>query len=188
MDPVDLPSAQDACARQLRKVRQIGGDPAFEVKAEVRLMLGVEDDAAVRTLLAASRAQGIEEALSRQRARALAIELSHPAGTLAWWLQQPKSNIGDGTPDDNVLQAVAEKLRSYPSEREEPLEVQLLEVLRGFLGSFPRDEQKQMLLSLLADGMRTARRPDHAEAVQAIAEQHSTSPLAGVRAALDGAE
>lgn len=173
MDPVDLPTAQDACTRSLRGTRSLGTESGLEVRAEARLALSPADEEAIRTLLAASRAQGIQETLARQRNTALAAEFAHPAGVFAWWLQHPEANLA-GQPTDRDLRQAAETMRNYPSGQQEPLEAQLLEVLRDFLGSFTRDEQKRMLLSLLADGMRAARQPGHAKTVEALATALTT--------------
>ncbi|MFC8345147.1 hypothetical protein [Streptomyces sp. NPDC057280] len=176
MDPRDLPAAQDACARSLRRSRRIDTESGLEVRAECRLTLASDDDEAVRALLEASRKQGIQEALTRQRNRALVRELAHPAGVFAWWLQQaaqPAAGLPD-PPSDEVLRQTADRLRNYPLDDEEPFEAQLLEVLRDFLTTFSRNEQKRMLLSLLADGMRAARQPEHAVAIEVIAAQNGT--------------
>jgi hypothetical protein len=177
MDPLDLPTAQDACTRNLRETRRIDGCSGLEVRATARLTLGPEDEEAVRALLAASRSQGIQEALARQRNGALAEELAHPAGAFAWWLQQPNANLAE-QPTKEKLREAAEMLRTYPSEREEPIEAQLLTVLRDFLGTFSRTEQKRMLLNLLADGMRAARQPVHARNVEALAAQNGNASAA----------
>lgn len=179
MDPMDLPGAQDACSRSLRRLRTIDAESSLEVRAECRLTLASEDGEAVRALLEASRTQGIQEALTRQRNRALVSELTHPAGVFAWWLQQSAQSAAGlaDPPSDEVLRQIADRLRNYPHDDEEPLEAQLLEILRDFLATFSRGEQKRMLLSLLADGMRAARQPEHAVAVEAIAAQNGTGSL-----------
>lgn len=176
MDPLDLPTAQDACSRSLRASRRIDKDSGLEVRAECRLTLASEDEEAGRALLEASRAQGIQEVLAHQRNRALVRELGHPAGVFVWWLQQsaqPSADLID-PPSDDILRQVSDRLRKYPLEDEEPFENQLLEVLRDFLSAFSRSEQKRMLLSLLADGMRAVRQPEHAEAIEAIVAANGT--------------
>lgn len=176
MDPLDLPAAQDACSRSLRRSRRIDTDFGLEVRAECRLTLASEDEEAVRALLEASRAQGIQEALTHQRSRALVRELAHPAGVFVWWLQRSAQSAAGLTdpPSEEILRQVADRLRNYPLEDEEPFEAQLVEILRDFLATFSRSEQKRMLLSLLADGMRAARQPEHAVAIEAIAAQNGT--------------
>ncbi|MEU5186718.1 hypothetical protein AB0G83_06090 [Streptomyces klenkii] len=175
LDPVDLPAAQDACARSLRRERNIDDVSGLAFTAEVRLTLAPEDEEAVRDLLAASRAQSIAEALGRQRSRALAADLAHPAGVYTWWLQNPEFDLKK-VPQDTELKSVADKLQGYPMDREEPLEVQILEILREFLNSFSRDEQKLLLMKLLADGMRASSRPHQAAAIEALSEELTATP------------
>ncbi|MFI7893044.1 hypothetical protein ACIFUY_17515 [Streptomyces sp. CACIS-1.16CA] len=167
-DPIDLPAAQDICARQLRMPQELDlPDQVSRVTASVHLGLAVEDRAAVEELLTAVRAQGVTDTLARQRAQALAKELAHPAALLARWLQQPGAHITQ-PPDEADLEALARRLRGYPKDRDEPVELQLLGILRDFLAEFPKEEQKRLLVMLLANGMRAARKPGHADRVEAL--------------------
>ncbi|WP_228182545.1 hypothetical protein [Streptomyces anulatus] len=169
-DPIDLPAAEDACAQQLRRPQSIDLlDRATRVTASVHLELADEDRAAVKELLTAVRAQAAADTLTRQRTEAFARELAHPAALLVRWLQQPDAHVGQA-PDEEELEALARRLRSYPKDRDEPLELQLIGILRDFLAEFPKEEQKRLLMMLLADGMRAARKPGHADQVEALAE------------------
>ncbi|MEV7755789.1 TraB/GumN family protein [Streptomyces griseofuscus] len=166
-DPIDLPAAQDACARQLRQPQELGLPDGATVTASVQLELADEDRAAVKELLTAIRAQAATDTLTRQRAEALAQELAHPAALLARWLQQPDAQITQ-PPADAELEALARRLRGYPKDHDEPMERQLLTILRDFLAEFPKEEQKRLLVILLANGMRAARKPGHADQVEAL--------------------
>ncbi|MBP0455982.1 hypothetical protein [Streptomyces montanisoli] len=168
-DPIDLPAAQDACAQQLRTPQSLGLPGRATVTASVHLELADEDRAAVKELLIAIRAQGTTETLSRQGTEALAKELAHPAALLVRWLQQADAQITQ-PPGEAQLEALARRFRSYPKDRHEPVELQLLNILRDFLAEFPKEEQKRLLMMLLANGMRAARKPGHADRVDALAQ------------------
>ncbi|MER6598256.1 hypothetical protein [Streptomyces parvus] len=169
-DPIDLPAAQDICAQQLRMPQELDlPDQVTRVTASVHLDLADKDRAAVEELLTAVRAQGTTDTLTRQRTQALAKELAHPAALLARWLQQPDANVTH-PPDEADLEALARRLRGYPKDRDEPVELQLLGILRDFLAEFPKEEQKRLLVILLANGMRAARKPGHAYRVEALIE------------------
>ncbi|WP_326766061.1 hypothetical protein OG978_17105 [Streptomyces sp. NBC_01591] len=183
-DPIDLPAAQDACAEQLRKPQDLDlPDRATRVTASVRLELADKDRAAVEELLTAIRAQATADTLTSQRTEALAKELAHPAALLARWLQQPDAHVTQ-PPDEAELEALARRLRGYPKGRDEPVELQLLDILRDFLAEFPKEEQKRLLMMLLADGMRAARKPGHADQVEALTK---TDPATGEATAAEEA-
>ncbi|UCA48466.1 hypothetical protein LEL86_03835 [Streptomyces sp. WA6-1-16] len=55
------------------------------------------------------------------------------------------------------------------------MELQLLGILRDFLAEFPKEEQKRLLVMLLANGMRAARKPGLADRVEALMEPASAS-------------
>ncbi|MFG2405339.1 hypothetical protein ACGFR8_13575 [Streptomyces brevispora] len=167
-DPADLPTAQDACAQQLRRPRNLNiQGHSLQVTASVHLELADQDRAAVDRLMAAIRDQATEDAITRQRAEGVAAELSHPAALLARWLQHPDAQVTQ-PPDEAKLEALAQRLRGYPKDREDPVELRLLDILRDFLAEFPKEEQKRLLMLLLANGMRVARKPDHAEQIEAL--------------------
>ncbi|WP_381556084.1 hypothetical protein [Streptomyces eurythermus] len=166
-DPINLPAAQDACAQQLRHPQELGLPGGATVTASVHLQLADDDRAAVKELLTAIRAQAVTDTLTRQRTEALARELAHPAALLARWLQQPDAQITQ-PPDEAQLEALARRLRGYPKERDEPVERQLLTILRDFLAEFPKEEQKRLLVVLMANGMRAARKPGHADQAEAL--------------------
>lgn len=173
-DPIDLPAAEDACAQQLRRPQDIGlPDRATQVTASVHLELADEDRAAVKELLTGIRAQAAADTLTSQRTEALAKELAHPAALLVRWLQQPDAHVSQ-PPDEAELEALARRLRGYPKDRDEPLELQLLGILRDFLAEFPKEEQKRLLMMLLANGMRAARKPGHADRVEALTKPDPT--------------
>ncbi|WP_327165270.1 hypothetical protein OHB11_06295 [Streptomyces zaomyceticus] len=173
-DPISLPAAQDACAKQLRQPQELGLPDGATVTASVQLELADEDRAAVKELLTAIRAQAATDTLTRQRTEALARELAHPAALLARWLQQPDAQITQ-PPGDAELEALARRLRGYTKDRDEPVERQLLTILRDFLAEFPKEEQKRLLVILLANGMRTARKPGHADQVDALLKPPPTT-------------
>ncbi|KOT61533.1 MULTISPECIES: hypothetical protein [Streptomyces] len=169
-DPIDLPAAQDACAQRLRGPHDLNfPERATRVTASVHLELADEDRAAVKELLTAIRSQGTTDTLASQRSEALAKELAHPAALLARWLQQPDAHVTQ-PPDEAELEALARRLRGYPKDRDEPVELQLLNILRDFLAEFPKEEQKRLLVMLLANGMRAARKPGHADRIEALVE------------------
>lgn len=173
-DPIDLPAAEDACARQLRIPQNIDlPECATRVTASVHLELADEDSAAVNELLTAIRAQATADTLTSLRTEALVKELAHPAALLARWLQHPDAQVSR-PPDEAELEALARRLRGYPKDRDEPLELQLLSILREFLAEFPKEEQKRLLMMLLANGMRAARKPDHADRVEALTKPDPT--------------
>ncbi|MFB6502465.1 hypothetical protein ACFYXP_04160 [Streptomyces sp. NPDC002466] len=179
-DPIDLPAAQDACAQQLRKPQDLDHpDHTAQVTASVHLELADKDRVAVEELLTAIRTQATADALTGQRTEAFAKELAHPAALLARWLQQPESDV-TRPPDEAELEALARRLRGYPKDRDEPAELQLLNILRDFLAEFPKEEQKRLLMMLLANGMRAARQPGHADRVEALMNPNPTSGEATV--------
>ncbi|MFD7958673.1 hypothetical protein ACFV4X_34995 [Streptomyces ardesiacus] len=168
-DPIDLPAARDACARHLRTPHRISHrQQSIEVTASVHLDLADSDRRAVEDLLAAMRTQATTDALAAQRAVAFADQLAHPAALLTRWLQQPDADVAR-PPGERELESLARRLREYPKDRDEPLELQLLYLLREFLAEFPKEEQKLLLIRLLAGGMRAARKPRHADRVEALA-------------------
>ncbi|MFE6917397.1 hypothetical protein [Streptomyces rubiginosohelvolus] len=184
-DPIDLPAAQDICAQHLRRPQELDlADQVSRVTASVHLDLADEDRAAVKELLTAVRAQGTTDALTRQRTQSLAKELAHPAALLARWLQQPDAHV-TRPPDEADLEALARRLRGYPTDRDEPVEVQLLNILRDFLAEFPKEEQKRLLMMLLADGMRAARKPGYADQVEDLI---GPAPSVGETAPPEGAQ
>lgn len=169
-DPIDLPAAQDACAQQLRKPWDLDfTEGTTQVTASVYLELADKDRAAVEELLTSIRTQAIADTLTSQRAEATARELAHPAALLARWLQRPDAQVTD-PPDEAKLEVLARRLRRYPKDRGDPVELQLLNILRDFLAEFPKEEQKQLLITLLASSMRAARKPSHADRVEALAK------------------
>jgi hypothetical protein len=130
----------------------------------------------VDALLAAHRRQTIDDALRRQRMHALATDLSDPAAALTWWLDQ-KGADWNTLPTAETLDRVAGLISQYRHTRDQPLEYQLLEMLRSFLSSFPDDPQKQLLIAMMARGMRAADRPLHAAPVEALLNGHTpTAP------------
>ncbi|MER7694219.1 hypothetical protein [Streptomyces sp. NPDC097610] len=165
-DPVDLPAARDACDRHLSAARTAAG---VHFTATARLTLAPDDQAAVNELLAQSRAQSITDALESQRTQALAERLAHPAALLAWLLHNSAIDPS-ALPDDNTLADLAQRLARYPRYASEPFEVQVLAVVRDFFDQFSRPEQKRMLMQLLADAMRGARQPAHAQKIEELRE------------------
>ncbi|MFE1519608.1 hypothetical protein ACFW9I_22760 [[Kitasatospora] papulosa] len=175
LDPIDLPAAQDACAQQLRIPRDLDcANYTARVTAVVHLELADTDRVAVEELLAAIRAQAAADTLTGQRTAAFAKELAHPSALLAKWLQQ--HDLSETSPPDEAeLEVLARRLRGYPKDRDEPVERQLLDILRDFLAEFPKEEQKRLLMMLLANGMRTARKPGHADRVEALVNSGSAT-------------
>ncbi|MEW9520269.1 hypothetical protein [Streptomyces tubercidicus] len=169
-DPIDLPAAQDACAQQLRKPQalSLADRTTTQVTASVHVVLADQDRAAVEELLTAVRAQALADTIASQRAEAIAKEFAHPAALLVRWLQHPDAQVTE-PPGEADLEALARRLRGYPKDRDEPVELQLLNALRDFLAEFPKEEQKRLLIMLLANGMRAARKPSHADRVEAMA-------------------
>ncbi|MCG0284052.1 hypothetical protein [Streptomyces sp. PSAA01] len=175
-DPTDLPAARDACNRHLSTPRTTAN--GIKVTAAARLTLAPDDQAAVNELLTAARTQGIKDTLESQRTQALAERLAHPAALLAWLLSNSTTDLA-GLPDDKALADTAERLARYPRSEGEPFEVQVLALVRDFFDQFPRQEQKRMLMQLLADAMRGARQPAHADKIQELLE-NTTNPAGTV--------
>ncbi|MFJ3365720.1 hypothetical protein [Streptomyces anthocyanicus] len=167
-DPADLPSASDAVNRHLRTPHTTA--TGAQVTATAHLTLAPDDERAVAALLDAARTQSVEDALAQQRNDAAASQLAHPAALLARLLRNPVLDIS-ALPKEDELADIAQRLSRYPHTTDEPLEVQVLATLRNFFDQFPREEQKRMLLQLLADSMRAARQPAHATRIENLLRQ-----------------
>ncbi|MEU9859109.1 hypothetical protein [Streptomyces sp. NPDC047974] len=171
-DPVDLPSARDACAQHLGRLRRLPTNPPVEYRAEITLDLAADDQAAVSQLLAAQRRQTVADALRRQQTDALASELTEPAALLARWIEQGHTDWA-GRPSTNTLEELAKTFARYRPEHERSVDHEALEVVREFLSSFPNLPEKQMLYTILASGMRHAGRPDHAAKTESLLGSHA---------------
>ncbi|WP_139140738.1 hypothetical protein [Streptomyces abyssalis] len=122
-------------------------------------------------LLDAQRRQTVVDTVRRQRGEAIARELSVPAGLLVRWSEQEQPNWSD-LPDLTEIAKTAQAFAEYRPEHERTLEFEALEVLRDFLSSFPDKPQKEMLYTILAQGMRHAQRPAHAARVEKLLNGH----------------
>ncbi|MER6574527.1 hypothetical protein [Nonomuraea sp. NPDC001023] len=142
------------------------------MSASISLGLSAEDGDAVRQLLARRRAQGIDDTVEAQRAEHLRRILSDPATAVPWWLDpQTKALSATLSADQlmNVLSSLTEvtsAIRKLVPLTDVPVEYQLLELLRGFVSSFPQDHQKRMLMTLMALGFDKAGRPNMAASIE----------------------
>ncbi|MDO0930784.1 hypothetical protein QQY66_03485 [Streptomyces sp. DG2A-72] len=172
-DPADLASARDVLGQHLARQRQLPTDPPVEFTAELTLDLLPDDRTAVATLLAAQRQQAVTDMVRRQKTDALAAELADPAALLVRWVEREGvdwSKLSDLA--DNVTR-VAEVFAQHRPEDERTVEHGAVEVLREFLTSFPEHAQKRMLYALLAAGMDTTQRPQHAAKALALLNGHA---------------
>ncbi|MFI9749518.1 hypothetical protein [Streptomyces collinus] len=178
-DPADLATARDACGQYLGRLRRLPTDPPVEFKAELTLDLLPDDRAAVAALLAAQRRQAVTDVLRRQKTEALAAELADPAALLVRWAEQDGVDLANLSGVVEDVGKVAEAFARYRPEDERTVEHEAVEVLREFLGSFPEPSQKRMLYTLLAAGMDSAQRPQHAAKAQALLNGHTVVDPAG---------
>lgn len=179
-DPVDLASARDVCARHLGRPRFLATEPPVEYHATVVLDLLPGDRAAVDTLLAAQRGQAVADILRRQKTEAVALELADPAAVLVRWIEQGNADWS-GLPSASVARDISAVFADHRPGRERSVEHEAVEVLREFLGSFPATAQKRMLYTLMAAGMDSAQRPQHAAKVQALLDGRTAPGAAGER-------
>ena len=178
-DPADLASARDACGQHLARLRQLPTDPPIEFTAELTLDLLPDDRAAVATLLDAQRQQALTDILRRQKTDALADELAVPAALLVRWIERDNADWSQLPALADKVNAVAELFALHRPEDERTVEHEAVEVLREFLTSFPDHTQKRMLYTLLAAGMDTAQRPQHAAKALALLNGHPVADPAG---------
>ncbi|MFH9424969.1 hypothetical protein [Streptomyces sp. NPDC017529] len=172
-DPADLASARDVCRRHFARHRSLPTDPPVEFRAEARLDLPPDDQAAVAALLTALRSQSVTDTLRRQKTEAFAQELADPAAVLVRWIERQPDTWG-GLPDTSTITKVADAFQQYRPERERAVEYAALDLIREFLYSFPDPPQKRMLYEVLAASMRHAKRPEHAAKAEAILDLQSS--------------
>ncbi|MEU9324091.1 hypothetical protein AB0D91_09785 [Streptomyces canus] len=178
-DPADLASARDACGQHLARVRQLPTDSPVEFTAELTLDLLPDDRAAVAALLAAQRQQAVTDILRRQKTDALAAELADPAALLVRWIERDDADWSQLPAFADKVNVVAERFAQHRPEDERTIEHEAVEVLREFLTSFPDQTQKRMLYTLLAAGMDTAQRPQHAAKALALLNGRTAVDPAG---------
>lgn len=178
-DPADLASALDACGQHLAQLRRLPTDPPIEFTAKLTLDLLPDDRAAVAALLAAQRRQSVTDVLRRQKTEALAVELADPGALLVRWIERDNADWSQLPTFADKVNTIAEMFAQHRPEDERTVEHEAVEVLREFLTSFPDHSQKQMLYTLLAAGMDTAQRPQHAAKALALLNGHAVVDLAG---------
>ncbi|MET9085873.1 hypothetical protein ABZX77_29015 [Streptomyces sp. NPDC004237] len=178
-DPADLATARDVVGEHLRAKRSLSTDPPVEFRASLMLDLPPDDQAAVAALLSAQRRQAVTDILRRQAAEAVASELADPVALLVRWVEREDADWSKLSTALADADKVAEVFARYRPEHERTVEHQVLEVLREFLASFPESSQKLMLYTLLAAGMESAQRPQHALKAQTLLNGHAPSVLAG---------
>ncbi|MBD0840713.1 hypothetical protein [Streptomyces sp. TRM68416] len=178
-DPADLATARDVVGEHLRGKRSLSTDPPVDFRASLALDLPPDDQAAVVALLAAQRQQAMTDILRRQAAEAIAAELADPVALLLRWVERDDADWSKLSTVLGDAHKVAEVFARYRPEHERTVEHQALEVLREFLASFPEPSQKSMLYTLLAAGMASAQRPQHALKAQALLNGHTSSVPAG---------
>lgn len=178
-DPADLATARDVVGEHLRAKRSLSTDPPVEFRASLALDLPPDDQDAVTALLSAQRQQAVTDILRRQAAEAVASELADPVALLVRWVERDDADWSKLSTALADADKVAEVFARYRPEHERTVEHQALEVLREFLASFPAPSQKLMLYTLLAAGMESAQRPQHALKTKALLNGHASSVLAG---------
>ncbi|MER6850845.1 hypothetical protein AB0A81_14590 [Streptomyces flaveolus] len=171
-DPADLATARDTCGRHLASRRSLATEPPVEYEAVLTLDLLPDDQAAVRSLLAAQRRQAVSDLLRRQTTEAMAEELTHPAALLVRWIEQQPDDWKN-LPSPETLRKITEAFSQYRPEAERTVEYAALEVIREFLDSFQDPPQRRMVYEVLAAGMRHAQRPDHAAKAEVLVNGHS---------------
>jgi hypothetical protein len=178
-DPADLATARDVVGEHLRGKRSLATDPPVDFRASLALDLPSDDQAAVAALLSAQRQQSVTDILRRQAAEAVASELADPVALLVRRVDRDNTDWSKLSAVLDDADKVAEVFARYRPEHERTVEHQALEVLREFLASFPEPSQKLMLYTLLAAGMESAQRPQHALNTQALLNGLTSSVLAG---------
>lgn len=168
-DPTDLPTTQDHCAHHLAKPQELPGHVNVFAHGVIRLELGENDKMAVNSMIEAQRRQAIEDVVFEQRSRARARAFADPAVLLANHML-----MGDvqspGKPEVSELEKVASIFGELRND-DQPFEVQLLGILRSFLNGFEEQHQKQLLVTMLASGMRRLNGDEHAQALEAFAAE-----------------
>lgn len=132
----------------------------------------------MQDLLAAQRRQTVADSLRRQETDATAAELADPAALLVRWVE---GGHIDWTAADTVIPEVSRIADAFARprrEHERSVEFEALAVLREFLTSFPEISQKRMLYTLLAAGMNSAERPQHAAKVHSLLNGHAPADTA----------
>ncbi|MGW4139883.1 hypothetical protein ACWELV_24235 [Streptomyces mirabilis] len=167
-DPADLATARDVCGRHLGQRRRLPSDPPIEFTAELVLDLLPDDRAAVATLLNAQRKQAVADILHRQKTDALIAELADPAALLVRWVDRDGADWSKHSDVAGNVNSIAQAFAQHRPRDERTVEHAAVEVLREFLASFPDQSQKQMLYTILAAGMDSAQRPQHAAKTQAL--------------------
>ena len=162
----DLYAAHDLLAREMARTHTLV-DPEIRYDARVDVTLLPGDQAAVEALLAAQREQSIATAIRREEIRAVAEELSEPAGIMARWAS---TDAADWAKRAGEAKALAEVFAGYRPPGRQGVEYALVESVREFFASFHEPAQKQMLYGLLSSGMQRAGRLAHAARVEEIAE------------------
>jgi hypothetical protein len=96
---------------------------------------------------------------------------------LAWWLDQAAGDL-EKIPKAEELQRIAETFKKYPKVADNPIEYQILDLARTFVAEFPKEHQKQALLTLLANGFRRAGSDQLARQAEALAaDQNSVNGI-----------
>ncbi len=169
LDPTDLPGAREMCDEYLGRPRLMLGAPAESVQGSVHLGLDQGARSALQAIAEAQQHQTIQDLVFLQHARAKAAALADPAVLLASRVSEG-GDLSGALPDTGALKATAAVFATLRSGPDEPIEYQVTEILRSFLGSFERHDQKQLMLTVLASAMRAVKQNEHAQAVETLAQ------------------
>lgn len=167
-DPADLPGAQDACAHHLAQLHDLPGPHRGAVRGFIDLGLDEDAVAAVSTLTTARQQQGVRDAVLLLQLRSRANALTDPA-LLAASVGLQGEGLFEVTSDVAALKKRAALFENLRSAEDDPVEYRMLEIVRSFLGTFERHDQKQMLITVLASAMRAAKQGEHATAMEELA-------------------
>jgi hypothetical protein len=160
------------CNQRLAAPLPVPSRPDVSVTATVRLSLSGENQKALREFITARRKQGIQDLSQMQRASAIRDYFADPAFVLSWWLDRGGEASTKIPKADDVLEFV-DALSKYPRIVDNPIEYQVLDLLRAFVAEFPEQHQKQALLTLLGNGFNRAGAYTLARQAESLASEES---------------
>ncbi|MFB7949141.1 hypothetical protein ACFC6L_29990 [Kitasatospora phosalacinea] len=170
LDPADLPGALDILADHLARPRPLHGSLDHALRADVTVTLETAAAEATAQLVRARCLQRVEDTVFHQRAASRARTLADPAilaasltlpDTSAWAAHLKDLKLTEEasrTQFTTALTSVAQLLGSARTTGDDPLDLQVLEILRSFLASFESRHQRKILITVLSDFMRAADR------------------------------
>jgi hypothetical protein len=168
--PADLAEATDMCNQRLAVPLPVPSRPNVSVTAAVTLSLSGDNQKALGEFIAARRKQGIQDFSQRQRASAIRDCFADPAFVLSWWLDRG-GEASTKIPKASELREFMDTLKGYPRIVDNPIEYQILDLLRAFIAEFPDLHQKQALLTLLGNGFDRAGADTLARRAESLASE-----------------